>query len=224
METTTQTDTITLPVDKEHGGIRVVVVFVFIIGWVLGYMIVNWLIAGSGVNLIALALGFVIAYLLTAGAERLLKERWPSGRTITVDDSGMRTALRGQPQTVIDLTDEPVSVLLWRFQTQRRSRVPKGWSVLALGLERDGDYLTAYTFMSPDQVEQFQHTDRFTTLKSRKESSKAGSGRDDLLLAGEQKRLHEAEQHRWYDGAELTREDFERLYDQLRAKFPGSFA
>lgn len=215
--------TVTLiPVDAEHGGIRLAVVLVFIIGWIAAYIILSALISGAGLNVVALLGGFAVAYGLTSVAERMLKRRWPSGRILKLDERGVSLVLRGQVQQAMMIgEDAVVNALLWRFETRRRSRVPKGWSVLALALERDETYLCVYTFMSPDQVRQFVDAEHFTVLKSAKDTPKSGAGRDDLLLAGEQRRLYLAEQQRWLNGAEMTRDDFQRYIDLLRQQFPG---
>jgi hypothetical protein len=207
---------LTLPVDSEHAGLRVAVVVAFVLTWIIGYFVVSTVAAGSGLNLLALLGSFVLAYLASNGLERLLRQRWPSGRVVQMDTDGARTLVRGVEQQYIR-ADAPAAALFWSFQTRRRTRVPKGWHVVACALEQEERYLSVYTFMSPEKFKAFRHADRFTALKA--EAPKTGSGRDDLLLAGEQRRLREAENHRWVDGAEMSAADFETFIDQVSAHF-----
>jgi hypothetical protein len=219
------TDSIVIPVDSEHGGIRFAVVIIFLVGWVLGYLVISAVVSSAGLNIIALIGGFFIAYGLTALIERYLKQRWPSGRAIHIDDASVQTVLRGTPQQTITIDGHEVDLLRWRFQTRRRSRVPKGWYVLACALEHEDTYLSAYTFMSPDQLGNFAAADHFTELIRREEpkpGSRSGAGRGgDMLLAGAQRRLHQAEQQRWLDGAEMTASDFETYVTTIEQQFPG---
>jgi hypothetical protein len=90
----------------------------------------------------------------------------------------------------------------------------KGWFVVACGLEQENNYLTVYTFMSPEQVNAPAITSRFKMLLPNKEADK------DLRLAGEQRRLRSAEEHRWMHGAEMNAADFETFVAQLEKQFP----
>ena len=44
--------------------------------------------------------------------------------------------------------------------------------------------------------------------------------REDLRLAGEQRRLRDAENHRWMFGAEMTPPDFITYLTRLNTQFP----
>jgi hypothetical protein len=46
---------------------------------------------------------------------------------------------------------------------------------------------------------------------------------DSLRVAGEQRRLLTAEQHRWHDGAEMQLSDFEQFIRRLQGQFPQWF-
>ncbi len=217
--TTDTTSTITFPVDAEHGALRLAVVGSFLISSIVGYFVIALLVPGAGINLIALLGALLLGYGATAIAERILKRRWPSGREVQVNPQGVRIVQKGAVQQEIQAT-RPTSVLFWKFQTRRRSRVPKGWYVLACALEQDERYLSTYTFGSPDDFKNLNRADRFKTLKSRKDVPEASRGRDDLLLAGEQRRLMHAEQQRGNDGAEMTLPDFQRYVDHVAKNFP----
>jgi hypothetical protein len=215
-----QTTTRVFTVDPEHGRLRLVVVIVFAISAVAGFLAIDALTPSAGLNILALIGGFVVAYGVTALFERLLKERWPSGRTVEVDASGVRMMQHGQVQQQIT-ADGPTMTLLWRFQTKRRSRVPKGWYLLACALEQDDATVSVYTLMSPDQFKKLDNGERFKPLKAKADTADVTSrGRDDLLLAGEQRRLLQAENQRWQTGGELSVEDFSAYLDTVSARFP----
>lgn len=206
--------TTTIPVDTEHTGIRLVVFLVFLIGAAAGYLLLAALITSDGINFIAILGSLVIAFLLSGITERVLKSRWPSGRSLQIDAQGARLVRRGTVEKQI-AADEPASILQWRFQTKRRSRVPKGWYVVACALEQEDNYLSVYTFMSPDDLKKFDPNAAFLQLPSRKEAEEKGKGRDALLIAGQQRRLMEAENHRWIDGAEVSSDDFKTYFGRL---------
>lgn len=210
----------TIPVDAEHSGLRVAVVIVFLLAALAGYIALNVIISSEGINLIAILGSFLIAYGITALVERILKKRWPSGREVQIDENGVRMVRKGAVQQEIR-ANAPAATLMWHFQTKRRSRVPKGWHVLACALEQDERYLSVYTFMSPNQFKDFEHAARFTRLQARsKTNDRKGGGCDDLLLAGEQRRLLQAENERWQTGAEMTIDDFQAYLDALALVFP----
>jgi hypothetical protein len=209
---------VTISVDQEHGSLRLIVVVLFLVIWAGVYAIANMLIPDAGLNLIAILVGFGAAALLTRLIEPRLKDRLPSGRRLEIDAGGIRLKLRDQLQEEIK-AGEPVSALLWHFKIKRRSRVPKGWSVVACALEQDERYLAVYTFASPEQVVTLNKIVTFTEMVSEKKQGR-NSKQDSLRVAGEQRRLRLAEMHRWNFGAELTYDDFERYLNQLNGQFP----
>lgn len=213
-------DNRTFAVDTEHGALRLTIMGIFVAGWLIAYMIFNALIPNQGLNVIAIVISFVITALGTQQIERALKQRWPSGRTITLDGSTIKLIDRNGGQEID--AEKQVNVLLWRFAIKRRSRVPKGWYMVACALqqvEQEETYLAVYTFMSPDAFDALK-TGHFTLLVSQKESEKAEGSRNDLRLMGEQRRLHMAEAARWMNGAEMTNDDFVKFIRQLQEQFP----
>jgi hypothetical protein len=213
----------TFNVDAEHSRLRLVVVLVFAVGAVAGYLLISAIVPSTGLNLIAALGAFVIAYAVSAVFEQALKRRWPSGRSIEVDAQGVRLIQNGTVQQNVT-ADASAQKLLWRFQTKRRSRVPKGWHLLAAALEQNTGSVSVYTLVSPDQFKKLENADRFKVLKAKAESASNTSanarGRDDLLLAGEQRRLLAAENQRWQTGAEMTLDDFLAYLDAVEIPFP----
>lgn len=215
-----QNTPIKIAVDNEHGALRFVIIIIFIVGWLISYIILNAAIPNEGLNLIAIIVSFGITALVTQQIEKGLKKRWPSGRTVQIDQNSIKIVDKDGKQQSID-GDQQVNVHLWRFAIKRRSRVPKGWYMIACALEQEDAYLPVYTFMSPEQFDGLKNNSQFTTLMSQKEASKStGIGQTDLRLAGEQRRLHTAENARWMNGAEMSAEDFQNFIQQLKTQFP----
>lgn len=202
-------------VDVELGGQRILVPLIFITSWIAGYVVVAALIPGEGLNLIAIAVGLVLAYGVTSLAERQLKRRFPSGRAVIIDDKGVRLRRKAQIEGEMR-ADQAVNQLWWRFTVNKRSRVPKGWFMFACALEHEENHLTVYTFVSPKQIEQYHRAKAFTQLATRKETR----GKTDLRLAGEQRRLRDAESHRWLHGAEMSADDFIGYIEEINRRFP----
>ncbi len=208
---------LSIPVDREHGALRLSLVLLFAGLWVIAFVIANAIISSAGFNIIAGIIAFAVAALGSRLIEPTLKARWPSGRAVHVDAEGVRLMLRDKVETVVRSNDA-VSAMLWRFKITRRTRVPKGWYMVACALEQNDLYLAVYTFASPEQAETLHKITRFTDLMSEKTASNVKQ--DSLRVAGEQRRLRVAETHRWTDGAEMTYEDFQAYIQQLNGQFP----
>jgi hypothetical protein len=207
----------TFAVDTEHSALRFTIMLVFIVGWFISYMILNALVPSQGLNIIAIVVSFILTAVGTQQIERVLKQRWPSGRTLTLDHNTIKLSDRNNTQQID--ANQQVNVLMWRFEIKRRSRVPKGWYMVACALEQEDTYLAAYTFMSPETFDALK-TSHFTVLPSLKETEKTQGVRNDIRLMGEQRRLHAAENARWMNGAEMTNDDFIAFVRQLQAQFP----
>lgn len=213
METTTvDSASLILPVDPEHNALRLSIIAILVVSSIAGVVIFNTIIPGEGINLIAGILAFAAAVFLTWLAEKFLKGRWPSGRTIAIHENSIQLRSKGVVQQEIDASKH-VNILFWRFKIKRGSRM-KGWFVVACALEQESNYLAVYTFISPEQVNAPEIANRFKTLLPTKDSDK------DLRLAGEQRRLRVAEEHRWMQGAEMSKADFETFIARLQRQFP----
>ncbi len=207
-----------IPADLSHGGIRLVVLLAFIGGLVGGYLLTNALIPSEGISILAFFGGLLVAWALSQLLETLFTGRWHSGRHLELLVDGVRLSQRQQVQAEIR-GDAPMQVLMWRFKVQKRSRVPRGWYMLACALEQDDTYVPVYTFVSPEDFERLPQREYFMALVSKKQTKTAGVDRD-LALTGQQRRLHVAEQHRWMDGAEISADDFAGFLTWLQDTFP----
>jgi len=211
-----ENQTASFAVDREHGALRLSIVLVFILGWVISFVVLNALIENEGLNILAIVASFGLTALLTQQIEKRLKERWPSGRAVEVENEQIRLVKKDNVQEKIDASQQ-VNVLLWRFQITRRSRVPKGWFMVACALEQDETYIPVYAFMSPNELDDIITSGQFVLLQSKKERRQQGG---DMRLAGEQRRLHAAESVRWMNGAEMTAEEFVSYVGYLQERFP----
>ncbi|MCC6802778.1 MAG: hypothetical protein IT319_07835 [Anaerolineae bacterium] len=218
MNTSAVVDRLVIPVDTEHGGIRLVVILTFIGIWAVSFFIINALIRSEGIGVLAIFLGFPVAYGITALLERFLKKRWPSGRYVEIDRNSIRLKKRGVLQAEV-LSEDPATTLLWTFKISKRARVPKGWSMLACAIQHENESLSIYTFMSPAQVESFDMASQFKKLVAPRKGKDNEDMREDLRLAGEQRRLRDAENHRWMFGAEMTPTDFMNYLSRLNTQF-----
>lgn len=207
-------DTLRLSVDPEHGGLRFAVLACFVGVGILGFLISGTLLSASDFGVIlSVGIGIVAAVVITRIVESRLKNRWPSGRTLEASPTSVRLALKGVTQREID-PSQHVNVLLWRFVINRRTRIPKGWYVVALALMQENIYIPVYTFMSPDDFKALPIADQYALLTAPKKQE------SDIRLAGQQRRLREAEVWRWNEGAELSKEDFMTYFSHLQANFP----
>lgn len=220
MEDFTRTqETLVIPVDPEHSALRLAVIGIFIVLGGIIFFTLNALIPSQGFNILALIASFIITALLTQQIEHLLKTRWPSGRTVRIAPDRVQIARRGRTEQEI-ITGQQVNVLSWRFEVRRRSRVPKGWYMVACALEQDDNYIPVYTFMSPQSFDQLNAGGHFTRLASQKELNANNGAQGNLRMAGEQRRLHTAENARWFTGAEMSSDDFQHYIRRLQEQFP----
>ncbi|MCB9453402.1 MAG: hypothetical protein H6672_18375 [Anaerolineaceae bacterium] len=210
---------LTFQVDPEHGAFRLSMLGIFFLLMVVTFFIMSLFISDSGLSLIALIVSFAVAAIVSRQIESRLQARWPSGRALKIDQSGIALLKKETVESEVN-AHEPMSILLWRFPIKRRTRVPKGWFVIGCAVEQDDRYLPVYTFMSPQDTDTLNTTMRVPVLVSEKETKKAVPGQDSLRLAGEQRRLRQAETHRWTNGAEMSNEDFRQYLERLNEQFP----
>lgn len=205
-----------MPVDAEHGGIRLAGCAAFLGTSIVATLIFNIII--SGFLVIAIMLGIVAAAGVTYLLDRTLKGNWPSGRKLIVHAEQILLSKDTKVERSVDPTKQ-VNPLLWRFEVKRSSRVKKGWYVVAMSLEQDGEHLPIYTFCSPEDFEKLPASGQYSALTRPDRDAKRSSERD-MRLAGQQRRLHEAEMDRGMSGAELSLEQYIECFDTLQAKFP----
>jgi len=194
-----------------------------IAGGIISYFVLSALLnvifpdgSGGCMALIGAVLG---AMLIAIATDRLLKKSWPSGRTLKFDSTDLvlvDTRKRHAGETRM-AWDQRINVTAWRFTVKRGSmRIPKGWILLALQLVQDESQITLYAFASPKDADE----DIFKSFIQLIPRRLMESGDMPLREVNQNKRLLRAEQERWIDGAELTKDDFTLLVDTLSKHVP----
>ena len=211
------TDQRTYPIDVEHLGIRIVVPLLAFVALLLGWWAIPLVMEAVGLQstlLSFLQLPLIIGAAIGGAyvADRLLKGRWLSGRELRLDDDCLIMREKdGSEKTIV--WGERVNALAWRFTVARRGRVPKGHICLALQLIQDEQEVTFYGFVSPKQVEILPNVEAFIPLSARRTLK---DERLNLRIAGQQRRLLQAEDERWQHGGELTADAFSDLWARLQ--------
>ncbi len=207
------------PLDPEHWKLRAAVFGMFF-GVGLGVVIGGSLLLGSeGISVLAVLAGLVAGYVASAATERALKGRWHSSRALQLTRDAVRV-VKGQSVEQEVPVAAAVSVLRWKFQVSKRARVPKGWWMYACSLATADRQITVYTFMAPKDAEAFARDRQFPRLYSKREREKLGpAAPQNLRQAGDERRLREAEDHRWLAGAEMSAADFMDFLDRLDRQY-----
>lgn len=214
-----------LPVDIEHGGIRLAVPLLalgsFAALFVLLSALGSQLIPDFSGGCLVFIGSVVGALLLALAADNVLKRVWPSGRDIVVDADGLtlndnRRKAAGTPPARIHW-DQRVNILAWRFTVKRGSaRVAKNSIMLGLQVVQDETQIIAYTFAPNKEADETRYED-FEQLVLRDVLNK---GQMSIRESNQQRRLLRAEDERWRDGAELRYEDFAFLVETIKTHIP----
>lgn len=202
--------TIEFPVDSEHSGVRALGCFTFLFGAVFSFLILNTFVPNGG--LITIGAAIAIAVGLTYAADYLSKKYWPSNRYIQFLGDIIQLTKSSKVQSEID-AGHNVNILMWHFEARRHPRVPKGWYVVANALEQDGEFITAYSIVSPADFESLPLS-RLSTRYQRKKKGKKDETRD-LRKAGNIRRIEQAEFYRGEFGAEMSPEDYRSYLEYL---------
>src|SRR5664279_4013352 len=115
-------DALSIPVDKEHGGIRLIIFLVFIGAWIASFVVLSVVIPNDGFSVLAILLGLGISYIVTSLVDRLLKQSWPSGRVVQVDKDGVNILHKAKLQHEM-LSEDTANMILWSFKISKRTRI-----------------------------------------------------------------------------------------------------
>lgn len=210
-------DTLHIPVDASHSGIQAATLLtmfgVGIVSFILLLLLIPNLtiIAAIGAIIIGLAAAYIV--------EHLLKRIWPSGRVLHANPESIVLRKHDAIQQQLN-PQQHINVHTWRIKIKRSNpHAQKGWFLLGMALEQDGDYLTVYSFTPPDDFEDLPLAERFTLLEKNppKQRNHSNSG---MRLAGEQRRLYEAEVNRGFSGAQMELPEFLTTITYLQDQFP----
>lgn len=202
-------------IDPEPGAVRLGVVVIFIVGFVGGFLLISQIFGLEGCSILGIFGGLGIAVVLMLIAENLLKKVWQSNRRLVLEDERMAFEFAGDERRAINPA-QTINVTAWRFTTKRRTRVPKGWYMIAINFEQDDIYLPVYTLMPPEDFDKLEFKDTFFELTG---SRKDLENEEDLRLAGKKRRILMAETARSIDGVEMRPEDFIMFIESLRKNF-----
>ncbi len=215
--TSTQPNVTSFPLDPEHWKLRAAIFGAFFGSALLVIALTSILFPSPNFNLLGLIAAMIVGYLASALAERLLKGRWHSTRSLQVSGDGVRL-VKGKTVEQEVLHTTAATPLRWKFRISKRARVPKGWWMYACSLSAPDRQITVYTFLPPKEAETFERDGEFSRLLSKKEREKNDAPQS-LRQAGEERRLREAEEHRWLAGAEMTPADFIAFLDLMDRQF-----
>jgi hypothetical protein len=169
-------------------------------------------VAGIGTVLLVVA-AVVLAQPLAWLGERQLVNRWPSGRTASLQP-GQLVWRENDRAITFDLR-QTLNYWRWRFVVRRRrgGRVPTGHHCCAIRLAQGDDVASWYAFIAPAAAEALAARYAFYELR-------APSDKDKPALGGRDAQFLSAENERWESGAELDPADFEALLAHLAAHGP----
>jgi hypothetical protein len=229
-----------LHADAEHPGIRTVIMLSLIVVLVLAYLLMRAvfqaIINDSPLLLVcgtALPIGLAVVWLLEVGLKRI----WPSGRSITITDYGLKAANRVQNDMQLKW-GEDLQVIAWTFSLGgyprggRERRIQASWHCLAIQLQQNERYLVAYAYFAPKKAEhilgntavstpfnQLDPKDVYkTSVRSRYFSAPTRPDIPAKVLAGKNGRYWLAEKRRWKEGYELSMQDFETFLKTIEEK------
>ncbi|MDX1614915.1 MAG: hypothetical protein R3300_11445 [Candidatus Promineifilaceae bacterium] len=229
---------IVLEADREHGGLRLLVLLALVGGTVLFFLVANVLLAslpagGLGDYTLALSClsGLLLGLATAAGAEYGLKRVWPSGRRLVLDEQELRAIVAGE-ETRHFRWSGWISAIKWYFSLRgftragRERRVPASWLCLACQVQQEDERLVVYSLMPRDQAASYLAKDEFEKIDPAEQFG-GGSGlrapvpvrSPELpaeLLSGPTGPHWLAERRRWAEGLELAPADFGVLLDWLR--------
>jgi hypothetical protein len=221
----------TLHADQEHSGLRIGVLAVLVIGFILLFLLLSFLMNEFGRGLlksyapgISCFSALILALGITAIAEAYMKSKWHSGRSVTVDDTEIFAILKDNKQIKFQW-DRRLAITRWYFSLKgypkagREKRVPSKYFCLATQLQQGGERIVVYTFLPPKRTEACLASSEFVEIKPGdvQDSNiyqrwRGSFERPELpkdALMGNQGPYWLAEQRRWTEGLELAPDDFE---------------
>ncbi|MBI5931848.1 MAG: hypothetical protein HY862_21240 [Chloroflexi bacterium] len=200
-----------LQVDAEHAGIRLLMPLLAVAGLIVGFMLGHTITRLIDDTLSSVCIGlpsaFIMLVIFTQIGERVIKPKWPSGRSVSLDSNQILFVDKHHQETVF-LWANPLDFYAWHFPVvKRRTRVQRGWYCIAVQLQQKEQHITLYTFIDPEKTSAVPHfKDWFIKLRRRREMDDVKTF--DPRLAAQITRLHKMENERWLHGGELSNQDF----------------
>lgn len=231
---------IELRADQEHSGIRTTIVVALFVFLVLFYILLSslWSVFAPGdladytfVVSCSTAVGLSLVSLWAL--EKYLKQVWPSGRAVLLDEKGVRTQDPEMDAAQILWQDEPFQISWWFYlrgypRGGRERRLPKNWVCVATQLQAGENFIVVYTYAPAKEAviwthysQEFRQINPAEIYKSGLSSRFVAPSRPEIppkLLLSQDGKHWQAEQRRWLYGFEVEREDFKRLMDFISAR------
>ncbi len=192
--------------------------------------------ASDYIGLLSCVGSFPPALFLIWFVERTLKRVWHSGNSLTIDEMGIHAKGGNQGEQFLSWSPNMTN-LNWFFQLKgfqrggHERRVPKQWLCLACQLQLDEERIVAYSFLNRQIAERLvtnsRAGQRFHEIfpadvhRSSLASRVGPPVRPEIpteVLAGSDGRYWLAERRRWFEGFELTPEDFEILMNNVHSR------
>jgi hypothetical protein len=208
-------------VDSNHLGVRVAVLIAMIGGFIGGILAIPALLRllgiASALNIILVVGGaFGLAFGLSWLVEAVLREVWPSGRSLAVKADQIVLQEKEGEDVVLDWG--AVDVWAWCFAVDdRRQWVPRGWYCCALRLAQGTQTISPYSFFKPADANALPGWEAFEELISEKYASRPGNEHLAAMVSG-QIHLRTAEDERWRQGAEMKADDFVALLEVVQQR------
>lgn len=237
--TVTNSRKVILHADREHAGVRYLVLAILAIVFIVGFFLVNKYLGsltGSLISSYSLVLsclsGLVIGLIFAGAGEYFLKKFWPSGRMVTLDEFGAEVTLPEGQQITLDWSLRSYATK-WQFALKgfprggREKRVPASYYCLACQVQQDEVRLIVYGYFPKKRAAQWLENGDFLEIKpgdyyedNPLKRWTRSPDRPELpasALTGKMGPYWMGERRRWTQGLELTVDDFETFLDKISA-------
>ncbi|MDX1662205.1 MAG: hypothetical protein R3272_00325 [Candidatus Promineifilaceae bacterium] len=220
---------LTVHVDPEHAGLRIVIPLILFLSFWVSYFILSTVLRSvfPALNsaVVLSCLGAIPLSLLIAGASEVaLKRVWRSGRRLRIEEEQLLFSDPEEGELQFDL--EQLHNLWWSLPLRgypragRERRMPDSYSMMGGQLQQGDRRLVIFTYAPPEQAEQwaeqypFQVLDPDAVYQRPTDEHLSHLARPQLsaeVIAGPSGRYWLAERNRWQEGVELAPDDFEIL-------------
>lgn len=165
--------------------------------------------------------------------EKVLKERWPSGRFVTLLADGV-TVQTESGSSVTLTTTQNIVPMAWYFDLRgwqrggRERRLPQNWFCLAVELKAGKEHIIIYTYLPPGQAQRwlepvgspnFHQIHPQNVYDNSLRKRVAGPSRPEIpaeIITSKDGPYWLAERRRWIEGFELPEPEFETFMNHIQ--------